>query len=182
MSQIINISADITLYVAPISGAGNRRERERATAAMLMTEAAGVPCEILHRADGSPYPACGGMEISVSHSALIAGLAVSRRGRVGIDIEEWRVEQLRRVARRVLSEAEVGVYSDDAALLRAWTLKEAAYKAINGAPADLREIRLPLTLDDRYINTDTARAAIVWSGAVSVNGIEAYMSVVGQVD
>jgi len=183
MSQIIELGYGIEVHLAQISGPGTRRERERVTAARLMTAAAGAPCDILHRPDGSPVAACGGMEISVSHSRHIAALAVSRGGRVGVDIEEYRTRQLKRIAPRVLSPAELAVYgTGDASLLRAWTLKEAAYKAIADAPADFRRIHLPLTKADKYINTDTARTAIVWSGEVSVEGSPAWLSVVNLVE
>lgn len=180
MSQIIEINDHVKVFLAPIEAGSKRREAERAAAARLMEAAAGGPCEISHHEDGSPYPASGNMEISVSHSRHCVALAVSLRGRVGVDIEEARTGQLRRVAPRVLTDAEMAVYgADDEGLLRAWTLKEAAYKAVAGAPADLRAIELPIRSGDTYINIrksdGTLRARILWSGAVPGRG---WMSVV----
>ena len=180
MPQIIEINDHVKVFLAPIEAGSNRREDERAATARLMEAAAGGPCEISHREDGSPYPTLGNMEISVSHSRHCVALAVSLRGRVGVDIEEARTGQLRRVAPRVLSEAEMAVYgADDEGLLWAWTLKEAAYKAVAGAPADLRAIELPIRSGDTYINIrkngGTVRARVLWSGAVPGRG---WMSVV----
>lgn len=180
MSQVIELNDHVKVFLAPTDAGRNRREAERAAAARLMEAAAGGPCEISHREDGSPYPSRGNMEISVSHSRHSVALAVSERGRVGVDIEEARTGQLRRVAPRVLTEAEMAVYgADDEGLLRAWTLKEAAYKAVAGAPADLRAIELPIRSGDTYINIrksdGTVRARVLWSGAVPAVG---WMSVV----
>lgn len=144
MPQIITISPGVTVYITTLRSGVGRRQAERAAAAQLIEAALGHPCDILHRPDGSPVAACGGVEISLSHSRHYAALAVSHIGRIGIDIEESRPAQLRRVAPRVLSPAEMAVYDTDEDLLRAWTLKEAAYKAVQDAPADLRHIALPL--------------------------------------
>lgn len=181
MSQVIEINGDVKVFLAPIEAGSKRRDAERAAAARLMEAAAEGPCEISHREDGSPYPSRGSMEISVSHSRHCVALAVSLRGRVGVDIEEARIGQLRRVAPRVLTEAEMAVYgTDDEGLLRAWTLKEAAYKAVAGAPADLRAIELPARdggCTHIYIRkaNGTVRARVLWSGAVPGVG---WMSVV----
>ena len=138
---------------------------------------------VSHREDGSPYVEGKDIEISVSHSRRCAALAVSSRGRVGVDIEDNRAEQLRRVAARVLSEAEMDVYGPGATgAVRAWTLKEAAYKAVAGAPADFRRIELPLDADDRYIyvytDAGTVRAEVRWCAEVPGYGWMSVVSVI----
>ena len=181
MPQVIEISDGICVYLAPIEAGEGRREAERAAVAQLAVAAMRYPCAISHRADGSPYIEGADAEISVSHSRRCAALAMSRRGRIGVDIEDiCRAGQLRRVAPRVLTEAEMAVYGcDDEGLLRAWTLKEAAYKAVAGAPADMRDIALPHGTDTQliYIQTRPGTAAAEILRCAEVPGC-GWMSVV----
>lgn len=179
----LELSDGICVYLCRIAGCGSRREEELAAVARLVEAAAGAGCVVSHRDDGSPYVEGKDIEISVSHSRRCAALAVSSRGRVGVDIEDNRAEQLWRVATRVLSDAELDVYGSGATgAVRAWTLKEAAYKAVAGAPADFRRISLPIDDDDIYIymdtETGTVRAEIVWCAEVPEYG---WMSVVSAI-
>lgn len=109
------------------SGSG-RREREREAVRRLVREAFGPQAVLEHRADGSPFVVCAGAEISVSHSRHLAVLAVAPVA-VGVDIEEAR-EQLVRVAGRFMTPEEQKVYSSPGLILKAWTLKEAAFKTL----------------------------------------------------
>lgn len=142
---------DITLIVAPIVMAGDdetRRDAERRTVATLVHEVFGHSAIIRHDASGAPCLSDDSdISLSVSHSRNYACIAFSRRRPVGVDIEEPR-DQLRRVAPRVLSDEEMSVYScSDSLLLRAWTLKEALYKAALTPGLDFRaDIRLPLDI------------------------------------
>ena len=141
---------DITLIVAPVVMAGDdetRRDAERRTVAALVREAFGAGAAISHDASGAPRLSDSDISLSVSHSRNYACIAFSRRRAVGVDIEEPR-DQLRRVAPRVLSDEEMSVYScSDSLLLRAWTLKEALYKAALTPGLDFRaDIRLPLDI------------------------------------
>ncbi|MDE6334645.1 MAG: 4'-phosphopantetheinyl transferase superfamily protein [Muribaculaceae bacterium] len=179
----LELSDDICVYLCRIAGCGSRREEEQAAVTRLVEAAAGAGSVVSHREDGSPYVEGKDIEISVSHSRSCAALAVSSRGRVGVDIEDNRAEQLRRVAARVLSEAEMDVYGPGATgAVRAWTLKEAAYKAVAGAPADFRRIELPLDADDRYIyvytDAGTVRAEMVWCAEVPEYGWMSVVSVI----
>lgn len=143
---------DVTLLVAPIASLDGcqRREAERRAVAGLVSQAFGPEAVITHNPDGSPAIKGRATSISISHSRDYACIAFSDRRTVGVDIEQPR-EQLRRVAPRVLSDSELTVYSrSDALLLRAWTLKEALYKAALTPGLDFRaDIRLPLDPDCR---------------------------------
>ncbi len=145
---------DITLLIAPIIRGDSlgRREAESRVVESLVRQAFGPGAVIVHNADGVPsVEAHGGdhvASLSVSHSRDYACIAFSARRTVGVDVEQPR-DQLRRVAPRVLSYGEMNVYGlSDALLLRAWTLKEALYKAALTPGLDFRaDIRLPLDPD-----------------------------------
>lgn len=139
---------DITLLITKIDAAtqkDNRRQAEREAVARLATEAFGCNTDIAHYNSGAPYiEGNEKISVTVSHCRDFACLAFSNTATVGVDAECWR-PQLRRVAARVLSEAELQAYSTDGLLLRAWTLKEALYKAALTPGLDFRrDIALPL--------------------------------------
>ena len=134
---------------------GSRRQREKAAVGRLIVRLAGPTAEIGHNANGSPYIVGSEWYISVSHSRNFAALAWSDEPGIGIDIEEPRQSQLERVASKFLSDDELPRWTGR--LLEAWTIKEAAFKALRTGPADLRLYKLPtaegagVTLDDRRI-------------------------------
>lgn len=141
---------DITLGVTPIeAGQGHTRsERERSAVETIVTRFFGKDTHIAHRDSGAPYlTGHEDISLSISHSRHYAAAAFSAERTVGVDIEQWR-EQLERIAPRVLSQAEMSVYTaTPALLLRAWTLKEALYKAALTPGLDFRrDIKLPLSL------------------------------------
>lgn len=117
------------------------REAERAAIASLLNDALGPGATLSHRPDGSPAINISGIKISISHCRTCAVIALSDKP-VGIDVETDRA-QLARVAPRVLSPDELTCYSDS--LVKAWTLKEALYKAALTPGLDFRrDILLPL--------------------------------------
>lgn len=138
---------DITLGITPIEADPGRMrtEREHAAVGAIIARFFGVDARVGHRDSGAPY-LVGREDISltVSHSRDYAAIAFSTRRTIGVDIEQWR-EQLLRVAPRVLSESEMAVYSVSSdLLLRAWTMKEALYKAALTPGLDFRrDITLP---------------------------------------
>lgn len=150
-----NIYGPVTVYSIALeeptdaNSRADARRRERAAVEVLVRHAFGPDERLGHRADGSPllegHPdVC----VSVSHSTRMAALAVADVA-VGIDIEEPRAALLR-VGPRFLTEAERALYPTLADLLRAWTLKEAAFKALRpGTPATemlLPPERIPYTI------------------------------------
>ncbi len=166
---------DATIALDVISGAyGNRRACEKAAIQRLMDFAAGTNTEILHRPDGSPYPAppCH-LHISISHSRHIAALLWSESQGYGIDIEEARQEQLSRIAARVMSQDEIESFSDN--LLKAWTLKEAAFKAAGLPVADLREFNIN---EFPYISVRGSKQKCIYSETVELDGFTGWLSIV----
>lgn len=143
----------IQVNVLSVDGANpSRTEREREAINILIRRVIGPEAELMHTPEGAPYIANSDIRISISHSRDYVALASCAEGDFGIDIEQPRPEQLRRVASRFLSTDEIEYYSaSDELLLKAWTLKEAAYKALRNGPADLRLIRLPLDNESEEI-------------------------------
>lgn len=125
-----------------------RREREREAVMQLVQALAGKDARLDHCPDGSPLIIGSPLHISISHSRNYVALAWSDTPGIGIDIEEPRPTQLARIAPRFLSAEELPLYGTSPdLLLQAWTLKEAAFKALRTGPADLRIYRLPESLE-----------------------------------
>lgn len=99
----------------------------RQAVTQLIERAAGPDARLIHDAHGAPLLAGSDLNISISHSRSFAAVAASTRGRIGIDIEEPRLEQLRRVIGKFLAPEEMPHWSER--LLAAWTCKEAVFKA-----------------------------------------------------
>lgn len=96
--------------------------------ARLARIVAGDRAAVGHSDDGAPYLTGYDGYISVSHSRLMAFMALHRSLRIGIDAELPR-GQLMKVAERFLAPDERLLWRSQSALLRAWTIKEAVYKA-----------------------------------------------------
>lgn len=122
------------VYYAPIvvpeRGSG-RRAAERAAVAGLIAEAFGPEMELAHDPYGAPYIVDHpDTYISVSHCRGLAVLAVSRRGRIGIDAE-LEDERLERIGGRFLSpDEQVRWGGSIPSFTFAWTAKEAVFKAL----------------------------------------------------
>lgn len=108
----------MNIYVAPGG---------RPAVARLIALHAGADARLVHDPDGAPLLTGSDLRISISHSRNFAAIALHPSERIGIDIEEPRIEQLRRVMTKFLAPAEVPLWSNR--LLQAWTCKEAVYKA-----------------------------------------------------
>lgn len=138
----------IAVYAAAtarFAAAGTRHEIEQAAKMAIVAEVFG-PLELCHRADGSPFIPGSGASISVSHCQTLVVLAADRlRRNIGIDCETAsRGAQLGRVAAKFLSPAQSLAWgADEKYLLRAWTLKEAFYKAARIPGLPLADIPLP---------------------------------------
>ena len=119
---------------------GERHRVEQEAVARLVEEAFGKGAVKVNDADGRPWvlmPDGSRRPLTVSHCAACAVIAVpaADTDSIGIDVETPRT-QLPRVLPRILTEAELAAITpgDIEAMLRAWTLKEALYKA-SGTPA-----------------------------------------------
>lgn len=148
----------IELYAAgvPAVARTSRRNAERAATADLVERIFGHGAEIHHTTSGAPVLHLPGTlpaspAISISHSENTVILAVSNSGiPVGVDIEMQRTN-LNRVAPRFLRPDELDAHgSSIIALLRAWTAKEAAFKAA-GIPG--------ITLADISLDSDCSSAS-----------------------
>ncbi len=137
----------MNVYVAP----GGRNEVAR-----LIAENVGPDVRLLHDPDGAPLLAGSPMHVSVSHSRHFAAIALHPCLRVGVDIEEPRPEQLRRVIAKFLTEPELPLWNDR--LLAAWTCKEAVYKAAGVRNLPLGAI--DLTTDGIAVIPDGRRFAL----------------------
>lgn len=134
----------VDIHIMPLDTPG--REAEKAAVARMVSETFGPDIRLEHNDDGSPYVDIPGIEISISHCRTCAVL-VTGSSPLGVDVETDRA-QLARVAPRVLSQAELDIYSQR--LVEAWTLKEALYKAAKTPGLDFRrDIQLPLDGSDR---------------------------------
>lgn len=110
----------------PTGEAGSRRQRERDTVLALLRDTLGSDCSLTHDTDGAPQ--LEGWHISISHSIDLAVVALNRDQRIGVDAETMR-DALWRVRPKFLSSTEMEFCDTPRRLLRAWTAKEAAYKA-----------------------------------------------------
>lgn len=130
---------DIRVYIAEIDGHSemSRRERENVTVKTLVSRILGDAVSVDHREDGSPVAVGFEGEISISHSRDYVALATHPRMRIGVDIEQPRV-QLERVRSKFVAEEEAYDSLDE--LLHAWTAKEAVYKAAGQSGLSLTEI------------------------------------------
>lgn len=153
--KLLDESLPIPIYIREIGeGCERRREREDDAVSQLVAEAFGEKAERRHDAVGAPIIYSAGeildVKVSISHSQKIAALAIAPSDMlVGIDIESDRA-QLARVASRVLSEPEVEYYRTiPQGFLKAWTLKEALYKAVRGIAGEeidfAKQLILPLS-------------------------------------
>lgn len=142
----------LRVIIAPIDRTelDRRSERERLIVNRIISTYINPEARLAHAPSGRPLlENADGLHISISHSADYVAVVFGPIEGIGIDVEQHRT-QLARVAPRVLSGAEMAVYGrSESLLLRAWTLKEALYKAALTEGVDFRRnIALPLSPDD----------------------------------
>ncbi|MDE7407917.1 MAG: 4'-phosphopantetheinyl transferase superfamily protein [Muribaculaceae bacterium] len=100
-------------------------------------------CHMDHDSHGAPYLTDSACHISISHCTSHIAVTFHPTLRHGVDVELPR-QQLLRIRPRFLSSAELRHYTSLNDLLRAWTMKEAVYKAAAWPGLHLRHIILPL--------------------------------------
>lgn len=110
-------------------------DAQSAAVRRIIRHATGKDREVLHDEDCAPRLKDYAGHISVSHCEGAAAVGFHATERIGIDIERPRA-QLPRVKHKFLSPAEMEKWDTLDALLTAWTIKEAAYKAagVRGLP------------------------------------------------
>jgi 4'-phosphopantetheinyl transferase len=136
---------------------GCERRRFVVSHGALRTIAARYTCAKLVTAYGEP-PRCAGVELSLAHADEVALVAVAAAP-VGIDVEPVASvpeDELDGLADFVLGDRERAAYGNlprgerAAALLRAWTRKEAYLKACGHGIGDRSLADVEVTLDRRH--------------------------------
>ncbi|MDE6265897.1 MAG: 4'-phosphopantetheinyl transferase superfamily protein [Muribaculaceae bacterium] len=119
------------------------RLREQLVTTLLLRRCLGdrAADSLRHDADGAPFLADSGLNISISHSRHEVAVGWSPTVRIGIDAESPR-PALQRVAPRFLTPRERRHYTTLPHLLRAWTIKEAVYKAMHIKDLTSQQIEL----------------------------------------
>lgn len=112
----------------------------RPAVAALLSAKLGADVRIVHDGDGAPLLVGSPLNVSVSHSRHFAAIATDPAARIGVDIEEPRLEQLNRVISKFLRPEETDAWGRR--LLAAWTAKEATFKAAGVAEIGLGSIAL----------------------------------------
>lgn len=120
----------------------DRRDSERAAVMELLREAFGADVKLLHDTCGRPSVEGFPHFISISHSRDEVAVAVSQSVAVGIDVESWR-EALLSTAHKWLTPQEMSHMHTPLDYLKAWTAKEAIFKAMPVQPSGLIDIPLP---------------------------------------
>lgn len=133
----ISILSDMVIDDA----ARDRRERERLTVSRLLARFFGYDVNVLHDSHGAPFLPGNDYHISISHSSTRVVVALARRAGFGIDTETLR-PQLQRVKDKFLNPEELTRFSSTTMMLRAWSAKEAVYKAAMTPGLALKNIRL----------------------------------------
>ena len=128
----------------PAVARGERHRTEEKIVARLVEEAFGEGAVKVNDTNGRPWVRLADgcrRPVTVSHCAACAVIALPAHDSdsIGIDVETAR-PQLARVLTRILSDAELAMLppADMEAMLRAWTLKEALYKAAATPGTDYR--------------------------------------------
>lgn len=125
-----------------------RAATERAAVNSLIKAVFGLAAELSHDPHGAPFIEGFEGHISVTHGGGYALLAIDREHRIGIDCEAYR-PQLQRVASKFLSAGELPVHAaSPMALLRAWTIKEAIFKALGDPALTISQISLPACIPE----------------------------------
>ncbi len=143
----------------------SRIKREKEAVDALIAEEFGPEAIKSNLPSGEPVITIEGQTIretfSISHCANLAVLAVNDNSTpVGVDVEQYR-SQLRRVMHKFLNPEENAFYNSDEGLLKAWTLKEATYKAARTPGLALVDIHLPLDAKSQIISANGSNFRII---------------------
>lgn len=129
--------------LAAVEGVKSARRRCELLATWALAASVFGPDVVIgHDPFGVPFIEGRMTHISISHCADCVVIAVNDKTVVGVDAEVWR-PQLLRVRERFLTPAEVVLPMSRAALLQAWTIKEAVYKAAMMPGLSFQDIHLP---------------------------------------
>lgn len=120
------------------------RRREWLSVRALLFTLLGEVKRIGYEPSGKPYLEDGSYYVSFSHTKGYVALILSCKAPVGIDIEQYGQRIHRVVSRFMRSDEQAFPYQEDVTwgLLLHWSAKEAIYKCMKNADADLRKLRL----------------------------------------
>ncbi|MDE7369546.1 MAG: 4'-phosphopantetheinyl transferase superfamily protein [Muribaculaceae bacterium] len=121
--------------------------KEKLAAKIAVERMFGNEVEIKHAADGHPFIDGIDGSLTISHARNVLVAVYSPDKVVGVDIEYPR-NALSRVVSKFLNEDEMMYATNIDNLLKAWTIKEAVYKAMLRKGLSLFAIKLP-ALDEK---------------------------------
>ena len=121
-----------------------RRKMEWLSVRVLLYSMLREDKEIGYSSEGKPYLADRSFFISISHTKGYVAVMLGSRIAVGIDIEQYGQRVHRVSDRYVRSDEQAETYQGDTtwSLLLHWSAKEAVFKRMEDADADLRKLRL----------------------------------------
>ncbi|HHU01001.1 4'-phosphopantetheinyl transferase family protein [Xiashengella succiniciproducens] len=109
------------------------RRREWIASRLLIQELNGATAEIVHAEDGRPTLASMDLHVSITHTRGYAGVLLSPKGPIGIDIE-YPSERLVKLSDRFVNDFEAaqmnGINKQTGCAL-IWCSKEAVFKALD---------------------------------------------------
>lgn len=121
-----------------------RRKLEWTSVRVLLYSMLREDKEIAYSSESKPYLSDHSFFISISHTKGYVAVILSSRIAVGIDIEQYGQRVHRVSDRYVRSDEQAEAYQGDTtwSLLLHWSAKEAVFKRMEDADADLRKLRL----------------------------------------
>ncbi|MEY8684901.1 4'-phosphopantetheinyl transferase superfamily protein [Bacteroides sp. AN502(2024)] len=121
-----------------------RRKMEWLSVRVLLYSMLREDKEIGYSSEGKPYLTDHSFFISISHTKGYVAVILSSQTSVGIDIEQYGQRVHRVSGRYVRPDEQAEAYLGDVTwgLLLHWSAKEAVFKRMEDADADLRKLRL----------------------------------------
>ena len=122
----------------------DRRKLEWLSVRVLLYSMLQEDKEIGYSSEGKPHLTDNSSFISISHTKGYVAVILSSVAPVGIDIEQY-AQRVHKVSDRYIrSDEQTEPYQDDMTwgLLLHWSAKEAVFKRMENADADLRKLRL----------------------------------------
>lgn len=158
---LIDATEEDLQYIANVKS--ESRRAEILTTRALIRNSLGDNVSLSHSEDGSPILVGSNLNVSISHCKGMAVIATHPNKRIGIDIERWR-NTLLKVKSKFLSQEEMEYYASPDDILKAWTCKEAVYKAANCQGADFaKDIKLPLSNIDNIATVNFCNTTLYFN-------------------
>ena len=121
-----------------------RRKMEWLSVRVLLYSMLQEDKEIVYSSEGKPFLSDHSFYISISHTKGYVAVMLASFTPAGIDIEQY-AQRVHKVSDRYIrSDEQTEPYQDDMTwgLLLHWSAKEAVFKRMENADADLRKLRL----------------------------------------